>query len=173
MINCVVRRLLTSIVLLFVVTVITFGIFFLIPKAVGADPAQMYVGKPATPGAVAATRHKLGLDKPVWIQYGLFVKGIVRGRDFNNGPDVSHCPAPCFGYSFRNDQAVWPLMLDRLPVTFSLAVGAAIMWLIGGVFAGVISALRRRSIWGSSVGAVVLAGVALPNDFTGRLARRT
>jgi len=154
-----------------VVTVITFGIFFLIPKAVGADPAQMYVGKTATPEAVEATRHKLGLDRPVWIQYGLFVKGIVRGRDFNNGPDVSHCPAPCFGYSFRNDQAVWPLMLDRLPVTASLAAGAAVMWLIGGVLAGVISALRRRSIWDRSVMVVALAGVSLPIYFTGLVAQ--
>ena len=171
MINYILRRLLTAVLLLVVVTMITFAIFFLIPKAAGADPAQMFVGKTATPEAVEATRVKLGLDKPIYIQYAQFVKGIVAGRDFNAGPDVNHCPAPCFGYSFRTDQAVWPLMVDRAPVTFSLAVGAAIMWLIGGVAAGVISALRRRSLWDRGVMTVALAGVSLPIYFTGLVAQ--
>ena len=171
MINYILRRLLTAVALLIIVTMITFGIFFLIPKAAGSDPAQMFVGKTATPAGVEATRVKLGLDKPIYIQYGLFIRGIVRGRDFNAGPDVDHCPAPCFGYSFRTDQAVWPLMKDRFPVTVSLAVGAAIMWLIGGVLAGVISALRRRSIWDRSVMVVALAGVSLPIYFTGLVAQ--
>jgi len=170
-INYILRRLLTAVVLLIIVTMITFGIFFLIPKAAGSDPAQMFVGKTATPAGVEATRVKLGLDKPIYIQYGLFIRGIVRGRDFNAGPDVDHCPAPCFGYSFRTDQAVWPLMKDRFPVTVSLAVGAAIMWLIGGVLAGVISALRRRSLLDRTVMVVALAGVSLPIYFTGLVAQ--
>ena len=86
---------------------------------------------------------KLGLDKPIYEQYGLFVKGIFVGRDYDAGPDVTHCSAPCLGYSFVTDQEVWPLLLDRLPVTISLAIGAAVLWLVGGVAAGVISALRR------------------------------
>lgn len=171
MINYILRRLLTSVLLLIVVTMITFGIFFLIPKAAGADPAQMFVGKTATQEAVDATRVKLGLDRPIYIQYARFVKGIVAGRDFNAGPSVDHCPAPCFGYSFRTDQAVWPLMIDRLPVTFSLAIGAAVMWLIGGVAAGVISALRRRTLLDRSVMIVALAGVSLPIYFTGLVAQ--
>jgi peptide/nickel transport system permease protein len=131
----------------------------------------MYVGKTATPEAVEATRHKLGLDQPVYVQYARFMRGIVAGRDFDAGPDKDHCPAPCFGYSFRTDQAVWPLMIDRLPVTFSLAIGAAIMWLTGGVIAGVISALRRRSMLDRSVMLVALAGVSLPIYFTGLVAQ--
>jgi ABC-type dipeptide/oligopeptide/nickel transport systems, permease components len=170
-INYILRRLLTSVVLLIVVTMITFGIFFLIPKVAGADPAQMYVGKTATPEAVELTRHKLGLDQPVYVQYARFIRGIVAGRDFDAGPDKDHCPAPCFGYSFRTDQAVWPLMIDRLPVTFSLAIGAAIMWLVGGVLAGVISALRRRSVLDRSVMVAALAGVSLPIYFTGLVAQ--
>jgi peptide/nickel transport system permease protein len=162
---------LTSIVLLLVVTVVTFGVFFLVPKAAGTDPAQMFVGKSATARDVEATRIKLGLDKPIYVQYGRFVKGIVAGRDFNSGPSVTHCPAPCFGYSFRTDQAVWPLLTDRLPVTFSLAVGAAVIWLFGGVFAGVISALRRRSVWDRTVMVIALAGVSLPIYFTGLVAQ--
>src|SRR5262245_40513775 len=116
---------------------VTFAIFFLIPKAAGSDPAELYVGKTATPRDVAATRAKLALDEPVRVQYARFFTGIVAGRDFNSGPDVTHCSAPCFGYSFKSDQPVWPLLLDRLPVTMSLALGAAVIWLFGGVSAGV------------------------------------
>src|SRR5690242_20954369 len=148
-----------------IVSMVTFGIFFLIPKAAGSDPAEMYVGKTATPRDVAATRVKLGLDKPVPVQYARFVKGLLVGRDFNNGPDITHCSAPCFGYSFKNDQEVWPLLVDRLPVTTSLAIGAAVIWLIGGVSAGVISALRRGSMVDRGVMVMALAGVSLPIYF--------
>jgi len=169
--NYILRRLVVSAILLVIVSMVTFAIFFLIPKAAGSDPAELYVGKTATPRDVEATRVKLGLDKPVPIQYARFVKGIVAGRDFDNGPDVTHCAAPCFGYSFKNDQPVWPLLMDRLPVTISLALGAAVIWLFGGVFAGVISALRRGSIIDRAVMVVALAGVSLPIYFTGLLAQ--
>jgi peptide/nickel transport system permease protein len=170
-INYLLRRLLTSVILLLVVTMVTFGIFFMIPKAAGTDPAQLFVGKTATASDVAATKVKLGLDKPIYVQYGRFVKGIVAGRNYNSGPTVTRCPAPCFGYSFRRDQAVWPLLLDRLPVTLSLAVGAAILWLIGGVFAGIVSALRRGSFVDRAAMMVALAGVSLPIYFTGLIAQ--
>jgi peptide/nickel transport system permease protein len=153
------------------VSMVTFAIFFLIPKAAGSDPAELYVGKTATPRDVEATRIKLGLDKPVPVQYARFVKGLFVGRDFDNGPDITHCSAPCFGYSFKNDQEVWPLLLDRLPVTISLAVGAAVFWVIGGVLSGVISALRRGSLVDRIVMVVALAGVSLPIYFTGLLAQ--
>jgi peptide/nickel transport system permease protein len=170
-INYILRRLVVSALLLLIVSMVTFAIFFLIPKAAGSDPAELYVGKTATPRDVEATRIKLGLDKPVPVQYARFVKGLFVGRDFNNGPDITHCSAPCFGYSFKNDQEVWPLLLDRLPVTISLALGAAVFWLVGGVLSGVISALRRGSIIDRVVMVVALAGVSLPIYFTGLLAQ--
>ena len=76
---------------------------------------------------------KLGLDQPIYIQFGQFLKGIVAGRDYNSGPDVTHCSAPCFGYSFRTEQEVWPLLHRPLPGHLSLALGAAVLWLIFGV----------------------------------------
>ncbi|NJC72825.1 ABC transporter permease [Planosporangium thailandense] len=171
MINYILRRVVTSVVLMIIISVVTFGVFFMVPKLAGTNPAELYVGKSATPADVAATARKLGLDQPVYVQYGRFVKGIVAGRDFNSGPSKTHCPAPCFGYSFRNDRPVFPLLLDRLPVTISLAIGASIIWLIGGVLAGVISALRRGSILDRSMMILALAGVSLPIYFTGLLAQ--
>jgi peptide/nickel transport system permease protein len=131
----------------------------------------MFVGKSATPRDVEATRVKLGLDKPIYVQYGRFVKGLFVGRDFDSGPSVTHCPAPCFGYSFRTDQAVWPLLKDRLPVTVSLALGACVLWLAGGVLAGVVSALRRRTLLDRTTMIIALAGVSLPIYFTGLIAQ--
>jgi len=166
-INYILRRLVTAALLIVAVSMVTFAIFFLIPKAAHADPAEMYVGKSATPRDVEATRIKLGLDKPVYIQYTRFVKGLVVGRDYNSGPSITHCSAPCFGYSFRSDREVWPLMIDRLPVTISLAIGAAVLWLVGGIAGGIISALRRGKLSDRVVMILALAGVSVPVYFSG------
>jgi peptide/nickel transport system permease protein len=170
-INYILRRLVTSVVLLFLVSIVTFGIFFLIPKLTGTNPAQYYAGRVTTPAAVQGISIKLGFDKPLYEQYGLFVKGVFVGRDYDNGPDKTHCAAPCLGYSFKTEQQVWPLLLDRLPVTVSLAIGAAIFWLVGGVAAGVISALRRGKLTDRIVMIGALAGVSMPIFFTGQLAQ--
>ena len=103
------------------------------------------------------------------MQYGRFVKGIVVGADYNTGPTTVHCPAPCLGYSFITQNPVLPDLLDRLPVTLSLAVGAAVLWLVSGVAIGVLSALRRGSVFDRAAMGVALAGVSLPIFFTGLL----
>ncbi|WP_425571003.1 ABC transporter permease [Rugosimonospora acidiphila] len=171
MIRYLIRRLVTSVVLLIIVSIVTFGIFFLIPKLTGTDPARLFAGKVTDPSAIEGIRIKLGFNKPIWVQYADFFKGLFVGRDYANGPDVTHCAAPCFGYSFRTDQEVWPLLLNRVPVTASLAAGAAILWLVGGTLAGVISALRRRTFIDRTVMFVALGGVSLPVYFTGLVAQ--
>jgi len=165
----IIRRLFNAVITLLVVTLVTFGIFFLVPKVTGSDPALLYIGKQSDATALEGIRTKMGLNDPVIVQYGKFLKGLVAGRDYANGPDVTHCPAPCLGYSFKTDQEVTPLLLDDLPVTVSLALGAAVLWLIMGVSTGVISALRRGSIVDRGVMTGALAGVSLPVYFTGLL----
>jgi peptide/nickel transport system permease protein len=164
-----IRRLINAVVTLLVVTLVTFGVFFLVPKATGSDPALLYIGKQADPVAVAGISKKLGLDEPILVQYGKFLKGLVVGRDYENGPDITHCAAPCFGFSFKTSEEVWPKLTSAIPVTFSLAVGAAVLWVLMGVLFGVVSALRRGSIWDRSVMTIALAGVSLPIYFTGLL----
>ncbi|GAA0545670.1 ABC transporter permease [Paractinoplanes ferrugineus] len=170
MLAYLIRRLLNAVVTLLVVTLVTFGVFFLVPKATGSDPALLYIGKQADPVAVEGIRTKLGLNDPIIVQYGKFVKGIVAGRDYANGPDVTHCSAPCLGYTFKTNQEVWPILIKALPVTISLAIGAAVLWVLMGILFGVISALRRGSVWDRGVMTVALAGVSLPIYFTGLLA---
>ncbi len=165
----IVRRSIGVVLLLIIVSMATFGIFFLAPKLVGTDPARLFAGRVADDATVKQVTKKLGLDQPIYIQYARYAKGIVAGRDFNNGPDKTHCKIPCLGYSFKNDQAVWALMLDRLPVTVSMAIGAAVLWLISGVSVGILSALKRGSIFDRAAMGVALAGVSLPVYFTGLL----
>jgi peptide/nickel transport system permease protein len=169
----IIRRLIAAIALLFVVSFVTFAIFFLLPRLVGATPedlASRYVGRTAGPEQVKEMAEKLGFNDPLVVQYGRFVKGLVAGADFDIGPSVEHCPAPCFGYSFITQNPVWPDLLDRLPVTISLAAGASILWLAAGVATGVLSALRRGSFFDRAAMGIALAGVSLPIFFTGLVA---
>lgn len=164
-----IRRLFAAAVMLVVIVMVVFGIFFLVPKWAGVDIASSFVGKQADPAAVEAVRQKLGLSDPIYSQVWEFFKGIFAGRTYSGGGDVTHCAAPCFGYSFRSEQAVWPVLTDRFPVTLGLALGAAVLWLVFGVAAGVLSALKRGSIWDRGAMVVALAGVSLPIYFTGLL----
>jgi peptide/nickel transport system permease protein len=169
----VIRRLFAAVLMLIVVSVVTFGIFFLIPRLAGASPEDMasrYVGRTAGEEQVRQMAEKLGFTDPLLVQYGRFAKAIVVGADYDTGPTIVHCPAPCFGYSFITQNPVWPDLVDRLPVTISLATGAAILWLVGGVAVGVLSALKRGSLFDRAAMMVALAGVSLPIFFTGLVA---
>ena len=173
MIAFIIRRLFTTIFLLLVVSLITFAIFFLIPRLAGQNAYQLatqYVGRNPTRSAIFQIEQKLGLNAPLYLQYGRFIKAIVVGTHYNSGSSVTYCPPPCFGYSFRSQQPVWPQMTSALPVTLSLAAGASVLWLVGGVTIGVISALRRGSFFDRFSMAVALAGVSLPIFFTGLIA---
>ncbi|MFD7440497.1 ABC transporter permease [Streptomyces sp. NPDC059909] len=170
MLAYIVRRLFAVAVMLLVVTLVTFGIFFLIPKMTGSDPAAMFVGKQADPAAIEGIRQKLGLDEPILVQFWHFVSGIFVGRDYVGGGETIHCAAPCFGYSFRTEQEVWDMLLDGLPVTISMVLGAAVLWLILGVTAGVLSALKRGTVVDRIAMITALAGVSLPIYFTAMLA---
>ena len=167
-----IRRFISAIVLLFIVTAVVFAIFFLLPRLGGAtadDLASRYVGKSAGAAQIHETAVRLGFTDPIWVQYGRFAKGLVAGSDYDYGAGVEHCPAPCLGYSFLTQNPVLPELLDRLPVTMSLAAGAAFLWLLGGVSTGVVSALKRGSVLDRAAMTTALAGVSLPIFFTGLL----
>jgi peptide/nickel transport system permease protein len=166
----IIRRLLVAVLLLLVVCLATFFIFFVVPKLAGQttdELAAQYVGRNPNHAQIIGIEQKLGLNKPIIVQFFNFVKGIVAGAHYNSGTDDTYCPAPCLGYSFRSQLPVWPLLVSRIPVTLSLAVGAAAMWLIGGVATGILSALKRGSIFDRGAMTIALAGVSLPIFFTG------
>ncbi|AKJ10657.1 ABC transporter permease [Streptomyces incarnatus] len=168
----IIRRVFGALVLLLVVSAVTFAIFFLVPRLGGQTATQLatqYVGKDANPESIAAIKHNLGLDQPIYIQYWDYIKGLFVGADYKFGPDATHCSAPCFGYSFKSHVEVWPQLQQRIPVSFSLAVGAAVIWLIFGVTTGVISALRKGKPVDRISMFIALAGVSLPIFFTGQV----
>jgi peptide/nickel transport system permease protein len=128
MLRFIIRRLLWVIVLLVVVSFLTFIIFYLFPSA---DPAALRAGRQPNPELVAQIRHNLGLDNPWYQQYWDYMKRLVLHGDF--------------GYSYQNNISVRQQLFDRLPATASLAVGAAVIFLVLGVIVGTISGTRPRS----------------------------
>lgn len=173
MISFLIRRLFATVVVLLIVSATTFAIFFLVPRLAGQNSYQLateYVGKNPIPSTVHTVEVKLGFNEPLYVQFGKYLKGIVLGAHYDDGPSKTYCPAPCFGYSFKSDQPVWPQLISDVPVTLSIAVGGAVLWLVGGVAIGVLSALRRGSLFDRFSMGVALAGVSLPVFFTGLIA---
>ena len=165
MIGYLVRRVGGAVLVLFGLSLLLYGLFYLAPS----DPAILTCGKGCTPERLAEVRHALGVDDPVATQYAHFVRGLVAGRDYPAGPATRHCPAPCLGYSFETDQPVTRLLLDRLPVSASLALGAEVLALTAGIGAGVLSGLRRYRWLDRIVNGLVLAGYAVPVFLVGLL----
>src|SRR5881275_1023779 len=122
MLRFLVRRTLGAVVILFLLSIVTFLLFFGMPR----DPALLMCGKTCNPQSLANIHHVLGLDKSIPEQYGIFLHNLVFGSNqFDQGP----CPAPCFGYSYHTNDQVWATMMDRLPTTVSLTLGAAVVFL--------------------------------------------
>jgi len=168
-VSYIIRRLIGMVFILIIVAAITFAIFFLLPRLAGETAyglATQYVGRNPTPAAVVSMEHQLGLDQPVYVQFGRFLWAIVAGEHYNG----AWCGPPCLGYSFKNQQPVWPQLVSDIPVTFSLMIGAAVIWLIAGVTIGVISALKRGTIFDRFSMTIALLGVSLPIFFTGLIA---
>jgi len=168
----IVRRLVGAAALVVIISAVTFSIFFLLPRLAGTttdDLASRFAGKSPTPETVQAIKERFGFDDPVPVQYARFLKGVVAGSEYDTGTDVIDCPAPCFGYSFRDNINVTDVLLDRIPVTLSLVVGAAVLWLLAGVSIGVLSALRKGTVFDRAAMLMALAGVSLPIFFTGLL----
>jgi len=124
----IIRRLLWVLVLLIVVSFLTFVIFYLLPAA---DPAALRAGK--NPSLIPEIRKAYGLDKPFYVQYWLYMKRLVLHFDL--------------GTSYTNGVSVKSEISQRLPATISLAVGGAVVWLISGIAIGTVSAVKRRSIF--------------------------
>jgi peptide/nickel transport system permease protein len=153
----VIRRLIWVVFVLLAITAITYIIFFVMPPT---DPSINFAGKQPTPELIAEVKAQFGLDKPLYEQYGLFVKRIFLGDQYG---------WPGFGFSFNTRSALKPILLDRMIVTFQLAVGAAIVWLCLGIPIGILSALKPRSAFDRIAMGFALFGVSAPVFWLGQL----
>jgi peptide/nickel transport system permease protein len=149
-IRYIARRLMWVAVVLLVITLITYVTYFLMPPT---DPAVNFCGRQPTPTCIAEVRQQFGLDRPVYVQYGLFLKRIFLGDQYG---------WPGLGFSFNTRSALKPIILDRLGVTLQLAAGAALVWILLGISIGVISARRPRSAFDRMAMGFALFGVSAP-----------
>lgn len=172
MLTYIIRRLLAAVGLLLIVTLATFFIFFILPQWGGEtiqEMAHQYVGRTTNAAQLQQVIDRLGFDKPFLVQYLDYVKGIFVGTSYSDGVQTVQCNAPCLGYSFRTFNQVLPTVLSDFPVTLSIAVGAGVLWLVFGVASGVVSALRKGSVWDRLFMTISLGGVSLPVYFVGPL----
>jgi peptide/nickel transport system permease protein len=149
----IVRRVLWAILLLLAVSFITFVIFNVFPSA---DPAVLRAGRNATPSLIHQIRINLGLDKPFYTQYWIYLKGLV--EHFN------------LGYSYYNSESVRSEIFSRLPATISLTVGGFIVWMLIGIPVGIVSAIRPRSLLDRSLMGGALVAISAPVYFVGLVA---
>ena len=154
----IVRRLMWVVVVLLIITAFTYVIFFVMPPT---DPAVQFAGKNPTPEQIAEVRRQFGLDKPVWAQYGLFLKHLFTGDQYG---------WPGLGFSFVTRSPVKDQFFDRVWVTVQLAVGAALVWLCIGIPIGIISAIKRRSLLDRSTMLAALFFVSAPVFWLGLVA---
>ncbi|MEU0400917.1 ABC transporter permease [Streptomyces sp. NPDC006197] len=161
----VLKRLAGAALVLLALSVLVYALFYVVP----GDPARLACGERCNPQQIAQVREQLGLNKSVFAQYLHFLQGVFAGRDHSTGTGVLHCDAPCLGLSYQTDQQVTELVLDRLPATASLALGAMVIWLVVGIGTGLLSALRRGGLTERALTVLTLAGTGTPVFILGLL----
>ncbi|MEV8589280.1 ABC transporter permease [Streptomyces sp. NPDC051180] len=161
----VLKRLAGAVLVLLALSVLVYGLLHLAP----GDPARLACGERCNPQQIAQVRVRLGLDQSVVAQYLHFLQGVFVGRDYSTGTALTHCDAPCLGLSYQTDQQVTRLLLERLPATASLALGAMVIWLIVGVGTGLLAALRRGGPTERILTVLTLAGTGTPVFILGLL----
>jgi peptide/nickel transport system permease protein len=152
MLIAIVRRLAQMLFVMFGISVLVFLIFFATP---GADPAARIAGRNASPEILAAVRKDFGFDRPLPVQYGIMMKRLFITQDLT---------------SFVNrGWKVVPAVMAVAPVTLSLVVGGAILWLVGGILIGLIAAATRGSLLDRTLMVLGLIGVSMPVYWLGEV----
>lgn len=161
MFRFVLRRGLLAVLVLFVISWITFMLFFAVP----ADPARLMCSRNCTQEQVDQIRDRLELNDPLLTQYGKWASAIFVGREYGDGEWTRECSAPCLGYSFRTDEPVTEIVGRTLPVSMSIAIGAWILEGVIGVSLGVFAALRKNTIFDKAAIVFSLIGTSMPIFF--------
>ena len=145
MLNTLIRRLIQMVFVMFGISVIVFLIFFATP---GSDPSARIAGRNASPEVLAAVRKDFGFDRPIYVQYGLMMKRLFITGDLT---------------SFQNrGQKVLPQLAQAMPVTLSLVIGGAILWVIGGIVVGLAAAATKGSVIDRGLMIIGLIGISMP-----------
>jgi peptide/nickel transport system permease protein len=157
MLRYIAKRVLWSVFVLLLITLVTYFIYYVLPPT---DATQTFTHGSATQQASRLLRISLGLDRPWYVQYGLFVKHLVVGDRYG---------WPGLGFSVKTRSALKPILADRMVVTAQLAIGAAFIWLLLGIPIGILSALRPRSLGDRLAMGFALFGVSAPVFWLGTM----
>jgi peptide/nickel transport system permease protein len=152
MLTFVVRRTLWAVLVMFVITVIVFFIFF---KTPGVDPARAIAGRNPSPQVLAEVRAQLGLNRPLFVQYGLMMKDIFISRDL-------------VSYSDQGIKVV-PEIFAAAPATLSLVFGATVIWIVAAITMGVAAARLRGSLYDPILMILALVGISCPVFWLGQV----
>jgi len=151
----ILRRVISAISVVIVTVVASFLLFFVAPT----DPAGVICGPRCTPERLDNITKSLDLDEPVATQIAAYFKGIVVGRDYTSGGVTRHCDAPCLGYSYVLGVPVTDLLAKAVPVTLSIVIGGATIYLLFGVLIGTTAArLRGTTLDRAAVGGSLILG---------------
>jgi peptide/nickel transport system permease protein len=148
----IVRRTLWTVVVMFVITVLVFIIFF---KTPGVDPARAIAGRNPNPQTLAEVRAQFGLDRPLFVQYGLMMKRIFITRSL-------------VSYSNQGILVV-PEIFAAAPATLSLVFGAAVIWIVMAIVMGVAAARLRGTIYDPILMILALIGISAPVFWVGQV----
>jgi peptide/nickel transport system permease protein len=146
----VVRRVVLTVPVLFGVATLVFSLIHLVP----GDPAQAMLGEGAAADDVAQLRARLGLDRPLLVQYGRFISGVTSGD---------------LGTSFRTNQRVTQMIAERVPATAELALAAMVVAILFAVPLGVAAAVWKGTGIDYAAMTTALAGISIPNFWLGPL----
>jgi peptide/nickel transport system permease protein len=150
MLRFLARRVIFGVVVLWFVATVVFAMYFVAPNNV----ARTLAGREASLATVAAIKHNLGLDRPILAQYGSFLWKALHGN---------------LGYSYTNSEPVTTLIGQALPITASLVVGGAIVWLLLGLSTGVLAATRPRSLVDRTATGLALFFYSMPTFLLGEV----
>ena len=148
----VARRLGAAVLVLFAISVMVFLIFFATP---GVDPAARIAGRSATPQVLAQVRREFGLNQPIPVRYALMMDHLFVKRDLTSYVNIG--------------AKVVPQILDAAPVTLSLVVGAAVIWVVLGVAGGVLAAAFRGSVIDPLIMTGGIAAISIPAYWLGEV----
>jgi peptide/nickel transport system permease protein len=148
----IVRRIIGLVVVLFAITVLVFLIFFATP---GVDPSARLAGRNPSPTTVAAVKHEFGLDRPLPVRYALMMKRLFISRDL---------------VSYGNQALeVVPAIWAAAPVTFSLVIGAAVLWFVMSILLGLIAVTFKGTVVDPIIMILALIGISMPVFWLGEV----
>jgi peptide/nickel transport system permease protein len=146
-----IRRILTGIVVVWIVASAAFLLFFARPVI---TVARQLAGRAATPQVINEVIRNLGLNQPIAVQYWHFIDNLLHGN---------------LGFSYFTGESVDTMVRQDLPPTASLLVGGLVLWLVVGLAVGIISATRARSVFDRVSNVGVLIGLSMPTFVIGEL----